>query len=80
MRLGYRCLVALVLFFLGTAQRQDAFLRISFSVLQHRYDCGDYGMQLVVYPSQGYTIHFKVMGKLRGCLLGFVHMHDKGFF
>ncbi|KYO41685.1 zona pellucida sperm-binding protein 1 [Alligator mississippiensis] len=61
MRLGYRCLVALVLFFLGTAQRQDAFLRISFSVLQHRYDCGDYGMQLVVYPSQGYTIHFKVM-------------------
>ncbi|NXN20834.1 ZP1 protein, partial [Nycticryphes semicollaris] len=31
------------------------------SLLRYRYNCGDYGMQLLAYPSRGRTVHFKVM-------------------
>lgn len=31
--------------------------------LQHRYDCGVRGMQLLVFPRPGQTILFKVLGK-----------------
>ncbi|KAF1403351.1 Zona pellucida sperm-binding protein 1, partial [Spheniscus magellanicus] len=33
----------------------------AFSLLRYRYECGDYGMQLLVYPTRGRTVHFKVM-------------------
>ncbi|NWY55791.1 ZP1 protein, partial [Chionis minor] len=33
----------------------------AFSLLRYRYDCGDYGMQLLAYPSRGRTVRFKVM-------------------
>ncbi|XP_038261987.1 zona pellucida sperm-binding protein 1-like [Dermochelys coriacea] len=64
MGLGYRNFVGLVLLWsLGTALGQGDFRRVSFSVLQHgyEYDCGDYGMQLLVFPSQGRTVRFKVV-------------------
>ncbi|CAM4687636.1 unnamed protein product [Lepidochelys kempii] len=64
MGLGYRHFVGLVLLWsLGTALGQGDFRRVSFSVLQHgyEYDCGDYGMQLLVFPSQGRTVRFKVV-------------------
>ncbi|CAM4682248.1 unnamed protein product [Lepidochelys kempii] len=64
MGLGCRYFVGLVLLWsLGTALGQGDFRRVSFSVLQHgyEYDCGDYGMQLLVFPSQGRTVHFKVV-------------------
>ncbi|XP_062433666.1 zona pellucida sperm-binding protein 1 [Rhea pennata] len=34
---------------------------ITFSLLQYRYDCGDYGMQLQAYPTRGRTVRFKVL-------------------
>uniref|UniRef100_A0A8B9NVZ9 Zona pellucida glycoprotein 1 n=1 Tax=Apteryx owenii TaxID=8824 RepID=A0A8B9NVZ9_APTOW len=34
---------------------------IAFSLLQYRYDCGDYGMQLLAYPTRGRTVRFKVL-------------------
>ncbi|NXA55279.1 ZP1 protein, partial [Nothocercus julius] len=34
---------------------------ITFSLLQYRYDCGDYGMQLLAYPTRGRTVRFKVL-------------------
>ncbi|NXG71230.1 ZP1 protein, partial [Baryphthengus martii] len=33
----------------------------TFSLLRYRYDCGDYGMQLLAYPPRGRTVHFKVL-------------------
>ncbi|NWQ96088.1 ZP1 protein, partial [Burhinus bistriatus] len=33
----------------------------AFSLLRYRYDCGDYGMQLLASPSRGRTVRFKVM-------------------
>ncbi|NXH69372.1 ZP1 protein, partial [Hydrobates tethys] len=33
----------------------------AFSRLRYRYDCGDYGMQLLAYPTRGRTVRFKVM-------------------
>ncbi|XP_075611608.1 zona pellucida sperm-binding protein 1 isoform X2 [Balearica regulorum gibbericeps] len=33
----------------------------TFSLLRYRYDCGDYGMQLLAYPTRGRTVRFKVM-------------------
>ncbi|XP_074951185.1 zona pellucida sperm-binding protein 1 [Phalacrocorax aristotelis] len=33
----------------------------AFSLLQYRYDCGDYSMQLLVYPTHGRTVRFKVV-------------------
>ena len=35
----------------------------TFSLLRYRYDCGDYGMQLLAYPTRGRTVRFKVMGE-----------------
>uniref|UniRef100_A0A8C0FC84 ZP1 protein n=1 Tax=Bubo bubo TaxID=30461 RepID=A0A8C0FC84_BUBBB len=35
--------------------------RAAFSLLQYRYDCGDHGMQLLVYPTHSHTVRFKVM-------------------
>ncbi|NWS62366.1 ZP1 protein, partial [Chunga burmeisteri] len=32
-----------------------------FSLLRYRYDCGDFGMQLLAYPTRGRTVRFKVM-------------------
>ncbi|XP_044870973.1 zona pellucida sperm-binding protein 1 isoform X1 [Mauremys mutica] len=64
MGLGCRYFVGLVLLWsVGTALGQGDFRRVSFSVLQHgyEYDCGDYGMQLLVFPSQGHTVRFKVV-------------------
>ncbi|KAM9147805.1 zona pellucida sperm-binding protein 1-like [Pangshura tecta] len=64
MGLGYRYFVSLVLLWsLGTALGQGDFLGVSFSVLQpgYEYDCGDYGMQLLVFPSPGRTVRFKVV-------------------
>ncbi|KGL85313.1 Zona pellucida sperm-binding protein 1, partial [Tinamus guttatus] len=48
------CLVALLLL-LASAPG------ITFSLLQYRYDCGDYGMQLLAYPTRGRTVRFKVL-------------------
>lgn len=31
--------------------------------LQHSYDCGVKGMQLLVFPESGQAIHFKVVGE-----------------
>uniref|UniRef100_A0A8D0HPW9 Zona pellucida sperm-binding protein 1 n=1 Tax=Sphenodon punctatus TaxID=8508 RepID=A0A8D0HPW9_SPHPU len=62
MELGCNIIVGLVLLvFVGLAHGQGDFLRVRFSVLPHRYDCGDYSMQLVVFPSQGRAIRFKVV-------------------
>uniref|UniRef100_A0A8C8S6U4 Zona pellucida sperm-binding protein 1 n=1 Tax=Pelusios castaneus TaxID=367368 RepID=A0A8C8S6U4_9SAUR len=62
MGFGCRYFVGLMLLWsLGSSYGQGAFLGVSFSVLQHRYDCGDYGMQLLVFPTQGHTIRFKVV-------------------
>ncbi|CAM5119674.1 unnamed protein product [Eretmochelys imbricata] len=62
MGLGCRYFVGLVLLWsLRIALGQGDFHRVSFSVLQHEYDCGDYGMQLLVFPSQGRTVRFKVV-------------------
>ncbi|KAM6132964.1 zona pellucida sperm-binding protein 1 [Phoenicopterus ruber ruber] len=33
----------------------------AFSLLRYRYDCGEYGMQLLAYPTRGRTVRFKVM-------------------
>ncbi|XP_044870972.1 zona pellucida sperm-binding protein 1-like isoform X3 [Mauremys mutica] len=64
MGLGCRYFVGLVLLWsLGPALGQGDFRRVSFSVLPrgYEYDCGDYGMQLLVFPSQGRTVRFKVV-------------------
>uniref|UniRef100_A0A452HED3 Zona pellucida glycoprotein 1 n=1 Tax=Gopherus agassizii TaxID=38772 RepID=A0A452HED3_9SAUR len=60
---GSFCLVLVLLWSLGTALGQEDFLRVSFSVLQreYEYDCGDYGMQLLVFPSPGRTVRFQVV-------------------
>ncbi|XP_074854660.1 zona pellucida sperm-binding protein 1 [Carettochelys insculpta] len=62
--LGWGYFVGLgLLWALGPTLGQGDFRRVSFFVLQHRYeyDCGDYGMQLLVFPSQGHTVRFKVV-------------------
>uniref|UniRef100_A0A8C0ITD2 Zona pellucida sperm-binding protein 1 n=1 Tax=Chelonoidis abingdonii TaxID=106734 RepID=A0A8C0ITD2_CHEAB len=64
MGLGWRYFVGLVLLWsLWSALGQGDFRRVSFSVLPrgYEYDCGDYGMQLLVFPRQGRTIRFKVV-------------------
>ncbi|NXW52562.1 ZP1 protein, partial [Nyctiprogne leucopyga] len=35
--------------------------RATLSLLRYRYSCGDYGMQLLAYPTHGHTVRFKVM-------------------
>ncbi|XP_034623569.1 zona pellucida sperm-binding protein 1 [Trachemys scripta elegans] len=64
MGLGYRYFVGLVLLWsVGAVLGQGDFRRVSFSVLQqgYEYECGDYGMQLLVFPRQGHTVRFKVV-------------------
>ncbi|XP_065259439.1 zona pellucida sperm-binding protein 1 [Emys orbicularis] len=62
MGLGCRYFVGLVLLWsVGTVLGQGDFRRVSFSVLQQGYECGDYGMQLLVFPRQGHTVRFKVV-------------------
>uniref|UniRef100_A0A8C0IU32 Uncharacterized protein n=1 Tax=Chelonoidis abingdonii TaxID=106734 RepID=A0A8C0IU32_CHEAB len=64
MGLGCRYFVGLALLWsVGTALGQGDFCRVSFSVLQYgyKYDCGDYGMQLLAFPSQGHAVCFKVV-------------------
>lgn len=55
--MGWSCsfLLLLLLLLLGPP--------VAFSLLRYRYDCGDYGMQLLAYPSRGRTVRFKVMGE-----------------
>ncbi|NWI67625.1 ZP1 protein, partial [Todus mexicanus] len=50
---GHSCLLLLLLL----AQGPGA----AFSLLRYRYDCGDYGMQLLAYPARGRTVRFKVL-------------------
>lgn len=38
-------------------------LRSALALLQYRYDCGDYGMQLLAYASRGRAVRFKVVGE-----------------
>ncbi|XP_032849067.2 zona pellucida sperm-binding protein 1 [Tyto alba] len=33
----------------------------AFSLLRYHYNCGDYGMQLLAYPTRGRTVRFKVL-------------------
>lgn len=33
------------------------------ALLRYRYDCGDFGMQLLAFPMRGRTVRFKVLGK-----------------
>uniref|UniRef100_A0A8D0HX05 Zona pellucida sperm-binding protein 1 n=1 Tax=Sphenodon punctatus TaxID=8508 RepID=A0A8D0HX05_SPHPU len=58
---GGRGVSLVLLVSMGLAHGQRDLLQISFSVLPHRYDCGNYGMQLLTFPSQGRTIRFKVV-------------------
>lgn len=37
--------------------------RSALALLQYRYDCGDYGMQLLAYASRGRAVRFKVVGE-----------------
>ncbi|KFO79607.1 Zona pellucida sperm-binding protein 1, partial [Cuculus canorus] len=50
--MGWSCCFLLLLF-LGPG--------VIFSLLRYRYDCGDYGMQLLAYPTRGRTVRFKVV-------------------
>ncbi|NWX53180.1 ZP1 protein, partial [Steatornis caripensis] len=36
-------------------------LGATFALLRYRHDCGEYGMQLLAYPTRGRTVRFKVM-------------------
>uniref|UniRef100_K7FEQ3 Zona pellucida glycoprotein 1 n=1 Tax=Pelodiscus sinensis TaxID=13735 RepID=K7FEQ3_PELSI len=45
-----------LLWSLGLALGQGEFRRHGYE-----YECGDYGMQLLVFPSQGHTVRFKVV-------------------
>lgn len=54
-------LLLLVVTSLGLSQRPPP--EPSLPALQHSYDCGSRGMQLLVPPRPGQTIRFKVMGE-----------------
>ncbi|XP_053106430.1 zona pellucida sperm-binding protein 1 [Hemicordylus capensis] len=61
--MGWSCkvfvsLVSLVLL-LGFSDGQSDFWRVGSLALQHH--CGEYGMQLLVFPSQGHDVRFKVI-------------------
>nr|XP_056707976.1 zona pellucida sperm-binding protein 1-like [Euleptes europaea] len=49
----------------GLCNGQGNFWRVSSLAPQHRYDCGEYGMQLLVFRSQGQSIRFKVVDEFR---------------
>ncbi|NXF12816.1 ZP1 protein, partial [Smithornis capensis] len=53
--MGQSCSFLLLLFLLAPWPRATV------SLLRHRYDCGDLGMQLLVFPLRGRSVRFKVM-------------------
>ncbi|KAJ7417364.1 zona pellucida glycoprotein 1 [Pitangus sulphuratus] len=53
--MGRSCSFLLLLFLLAP------WPRASVSFLRHRYTCGELGMQLLVFPSHGHSIRFKVL-------------------
>ncbi|NXQ13856.1 ZP1 protein, partial [Peucedramus taeniatus] len=53
--MGRSCSFLLLLFLLSPWPRATV------ALLQYRYDCGELGMQLLVFPSHGRTVRFKVL-------------------
>ncbi|NWX35239.1 ZP1 protein, partial [Notiomystis cincta] len=53
--MGQICSFLLLLFLLSP------WLRATVALLQYRHDCGELGMQLLVYPPHGRSVHFKVL-------------------
>ncbi|NXK42759.1 ZP1 protein, partial [Piprites chloris] len=53
--MGRSCSFFLLLFLLGLWPRATV------SFLRHRYTCGELGMQLLVFPSHGRSVRFKVL-------------------
>ncbi|NXM07156.1 ZP1 protein, partial [Tyrannus savana] len=53
--MGRSCSFLLLLFLLAP------WPRASVSFLRHRYTCGELGMQLLVFPSHGHSVRFKVL-------------------
>ncbi|NXM65548.1 ZP1 protein, partial [Serilophus lunatus] len=51
--MGRSCSFLLLLFLLAP--------RATVSFLRHRYDCGERGMQLLVFPPRGHSVRFKVL-------------------
>ncbi|XP_054999788.1 zona pellucida sperm-binding protein 1 [Sorex araneus] len=58
---GAWCLVPLLLLGAGLGRGQPTPLQPGVSGLRHSYDCGAQGLQLLVYPPPGQTIHFRVV-------------------
>lgn len=64
MDVGWRWYLTLISLLLsGLAFGQQEILSVTFSVLPHKYDCGESKMQLLVFPKPGLTIRFKVVGE-----------------
>ncbi|NXC02812.1 ZP1 protein, partial [Orthonyx spaldingii] len=53
--MGQSCSFLLLLFLLSP------WPRATMAILQYRHDCGELGMQLLVFPSHGRTVRFKVL-------------------
>uniref|UniRef100_A0A8C3NRS5 Zona pellucida glycoprotein 1 n=1 Tax=Cyanoderma ruficeps TaxID=181631 RepID=A0A8C3NRS5_9PASS len=53
--MGWSCSFLLLLFLLSPWPRATV------ALLQYRHDCGELGMQLLVFPSHGRTVRFKVL-------------------
>ncbi|NXH05053.1 ZP1 protein, partial [Loxia leucoptera] len=53
--MGWSCSFLLLLFLLNPGPRATV------ALLQYRHDCGELGMQLLVFPPHGRTVRFKVM-------------------
>ncbi|NXN85797.1 ZP1 protein, partial [Bombycilla garrulus] len=53
--MGWNCSFLLLFFLLSPWPRATV------ALLQYRYDCGELGMQLLVFPSHGRTVRFKVL-------------------
>ncbi|NXJ09482.1 ZP1 protein, partial [Odontophorus gujanensis] len=54
--MGWSCSLLLPLLLLLPAGLPSAL-----ALLQYRYDCGEFGMQLLAYPTRGRTVRFKVL-------------------
>lgn len=63
MAVGWRGYAFLAFLLSGSSFGQYEILSVNFSVLPHRYDCGEYSMQLLVFPRPGLTTRFKVVGE-----------------
>lgn len=55
--MGRSCSFLLLLFLL------PPWPRATVALLQYRHDCGELGMQLLVFPPHGRTVRFKVLGE-----------------